>query len=156
MDNWSETPKSVMISLVNRAFCEIGQFWWWILWGPLRGGGVGEWFSVSSCFYNLWELNTKRGNCLYLENENTLRTDSQDYGTDEILYSAGIALFEKIIGCVWKCNSFQGLTPGVSGPDPRCFKMRICFGPILTLPMSLRINENTVWTDSQDYGADEI
>jgi hypothetical protein len=37
----------------------------------------------------------KRGNCLYLENENTLRTDSQDYGVDEILYSAGIALFEK-------------------------------------------------------------
>ena len=74
---------------------------------------MGEWFSVSSCFYNLLELNTKRGNCLYLENENTLRTDSQDYGVDEILYSAGIALFEKIIGWCMKMQLF-------SGSDPRC------------------------------------
>ena len=35
-------------------------------------------------------------------------------------------------------------------------QMRICFGPILTLIMRHKINENTVWTDFQDYGADEI
>ena len=34
--------------------------------------------------------------------------------------------------------------------------MRIYLGPILTHPMMLRMTENTVWTDSQDYGADEI
>ena len=35
-------------------------------------------------------------------------------------------------------------------------QMRICFGPILTLIMRRKINENTVWTDFQDYGADGI
>ena len=35
-------------------------------------------------------------------------------------------------------------------------KMRIRFGTILPILMKLRMNENTVWTDSQDYGADEI
>ena len=35
-------------------------------------------------------------------------------------------------------------------------KMRILFGTILSSLMRQRINENTVWTDSQDYGADEI
>ena len=34
--------------------------------------------------------------------------------------------------------------------------MRIYLEPILTHPMMLRMTENTVWTDSQDYGADEI
>ena len=34
--------------------------------------------------------------------------------------------------------------------------MRIHFGMILTILMKQRINENMVWTDSQDYGADEI
>ena len=34
--------------------------------------------------------------------------------------------------------------------------MRIRFGLILTLQMRLRINENTVWIDFQDYSADEI
>ena len=29
-------------------------------------------------------------------NENTVWTDSQDYGADEILYSTGITLFNKI------------------------------------------------------------
>ena len=35
-------------------------------------------------------------------------------------------------------------------------KMRIRFGTILSLLMRPRDDENTVWTDSQDYGADEI
>ena len=35
-------------------------------------------------------------------------------------------------------------------------EMRIHFGMILSVLMKQRINENTVWTDSQDYGADEI
>ena len=35
-------------------------------------------------------------------------------------------------------------------------EMRIQFGMILPILMRQRINENTVWTDSQDYGADEI
>ena len=34
--------------------------------------------------------------------------------------------------------------------------MRIHFGMILSILMRRRINENTVWTNSQDYGADEI
>ena len=34
--------------------------------------------------------------------------------------------------------------------------MRIYLGLILTHRMMLRMTENTVWTDSQDYGADEI
>ena len=34
--------------------------------------------------------------------------------------------------------------------------MRIHFGLILSVLMKERINENMVWTDSQDYGADEI
>ena len=34
--------------------------------------------------------------------------------------------------------------------------MRIHFGTILPILMRRRINENMVWTDSQDYGADEI
>ncbi len=29
-------------------------------------------------------------------NENMVRTDSQDYGADEILYTIGIVLFDKI------------------------------------------------------------
>ena len=40
-----------------------------------------------------------------------------------------------------------------SAPLP---KMRIQFGTILSLLMILWMNENMVWTDSQDYGADEI
>ena len=35
-------------------------------------------------------------------------------------------------------------------------KMRTQFGLILTIPIRLRISENMVWTNSQDYGADEI
>ena len=35
-------------------------------------------------------------------------------------------------------------------------EMRIHFGMILSVLMKQRINENMVWTDSQDYGADEI
>jgi hypothetical protein len=35
-------------------------------------------------------------------------------------------------------------------------EMRIQFGMILLILLKQRINENTVWTDSQDYGADEI
>ena len=35
-------------------------------------------------------------------------------------------------------------------------EMRIHFGMILSILMRRRINENMVWTDSQDYGADEI
>ena len=35
-------------------------------------------------------------------------------------------------------------------------EMRIHFGIILSVLMKQRINENMVWTDSQDYGADEI
>ena len=35
-------------------------------------------------------------------------------------------------------------------------EMRIHFGMILSILMKRRINENMVWTDSQDYGADEI
>ena len=35
-------------------------------------------------------------------------------------------------------------------------EMRIHFGMILSILMKQRINENMVWTDSQDYGADEI
>ena len=35
-------------------------------------------------------------------------------------------------------------------------KMRIHFGTILSILRRRRINENMVWTDSQDYGADEI
>ena len=35
-------------------------------------------------------------------------------------------------------------------------EMRILFGIILTILRRRRINENMVWTDSQDYGADEI
>ena len=35
-------------------------------------------------------------------------------------------------------------------------EMRIQFGLILSLLMKLKMNENMVWTDSQDYGADEI
>ena len=31
--------------------------------------------------------------------------------------------------------------------------MRIHFGTILSILMRQRINENMVWTDSQDYGA---
>ena len=34
--------------------------------------------------------------------------------------------------------------------------MRILFGIILTVLRDRRINENMVWTDSQDLGADEI
>ena len=34
--------------------------------------------------------------------------------------------------------------------------MRIHFGTILSILRRRRINENMVWTDSQDYGADEI
>ena len=34
--------------------------------------------------------------------------------------------------------------------------MRIQFGIILSVLMRRRINENTVWIDSQDYGTDEI
>ena len=34
--------------------------------------------------------------------------------------------------------------------------MRIQFGSILSLLMNQLINENMVWTDSQDLGADEI
>ena len=34
--------------------------------------------------------------------------------------------------------------------------MRILFGMVLTVLRGRRINENMVWTDSQDYGADEI
>ena len=34
-------------------------------------------------------------------------------------------------------------------------EMRILFGMILTVLRGRRINENIVWTDSQDYGADE-
>ena len=35
-------------------------------------------------------------------------------------------------------------------------EMRILFGMVLTVLRGQRINENMVWTDSQDYGADEI
>ena len=35
-------------------------------------------------------------------------------------------------------------------------EMRILFGMVLTVMRGRRINENMVWTDSQDYGADEI
>ena len=35
-------------------------------------------------------------------------------------------------------------------------EMRILFGMILTVLRGRRINENMFWTDSQDYGADEI
>ena len=35
-------------------------------------------------------------------------------------------------------------------------EMRILFGMVLTVLRGRRINENMVWTDSQDYGADEI
>ena len=35
-------------------------------------------------------------------------------------------------------------------------EIRIHFGMILSILMRRRINENMVWTDSQDYGADEI
>ena len=35
-------------------------------------------------------------------------------------------------------------------------EMRILFGMILTVLRRRQINENMVWTDSQDYGADEI
>ena len=35
-------------------------------------------------------------------------------------------------------------------------EMRIHFGMILTVLRGRRINENMVWTDSLDYGADEI
>ena len=35
-------------------------------------------------------------------------------------------------------------------------EMRIHLGTILSILMRRRINENMVWTDSQDYGADEI
>jgi hypothetical protein len=34
--------------------------------------------------------------------------------------------------------------------------MRILFGMVLTVLRGRLINENMVWTDSQDYGADEI
>ena len=34
--------------------------------------------------------------------------------------------------------------------------MRIHFGMILSILRRRRINENMVWTDSQDYGADEL
>ena len=34
--------------------------------------------------------------------------------------------------------------------------MRIHFGTILPILRRRRINENMVWTDSQDYGVDEI
>ena len=34
--------------------------------------------------------------------------------------------------------------------------MRIRFGAILSLLIRKRMNENMVWTDSQDYSADEI
>jgi hypothetical protein len=47
--------------------------------------------------------------------ENTLRTDSQDYGVDEILYSAGIALFEKTIGRCLKLELFSGSDPRQGG-----------------------------------------
>ena len=36
------------------------------------------------------------------------------------------------------------------------WEMRILFGMILLNQSRRHINENTVWTDSQDYGADEI
>ena len=35
-------------------------------------------------------------------------------------------------------------------------EMRIHFGMVLTVLRGRRINENMVWTDSKDYGADEI
>ena len=35
-------------------------------------------------------------------------------------------------------------------------EMRILFGMVLTVLRGRRINENMVWTDSKDYGADEI
>ena len=35
-------------------------------------------------------------------------------------------------------------------------EIRIHFGSMLTILRRRRINENTIWTDSQDYGADEI
>ena len=35
-------------------------------------------------------------------------------------------------------------------------EMRILFGMIIAVLRGRRINENMVWTDSQDYGADEI
>ena len=31
-----------------------------------------------------------------------------------------------------------------------------CFGAVFPFLMRKRMNENKVWTDSQDYGADEI
>ena len=47
----------------------------------------------------------------------------------------------------------KNTNPG-SGKDDN--EMRIQFGMILTVLRGRRINENMVWTDSQDYGADEI
>ena len=43
--------------------------------------------------------------------------------------------------------------PGIGKDDN---EMRIHFGMILSILRRRRINENMVWTDSQDYGADEI
>ena len=47
----------------------------------------------------------------------------------------------------------KNTNPG-SGKDDN--EMRIQFGMILTVLRGRRINENMVWTDSQDYVADEI
>ena len=47
----------------------------------------------------------------------------------------------------------KNTNPG-SGKDDN--EMRIQFGMILSSLRRRRINENMVWTDSQDYGVDEI
>jgi hypothetical protein len=52
-------------------------------------------------------------------NENTVWTDSQDYGADEILYTGGTALFNKISRLIREITILFGVSPQLL---PSCSK----------------------------------
>ena len=66
-------------------------------------------------------------------NENMIRTDSQDYGADEILYIARTALFDKINRLMREITIlfgvspqlFRGLSPVVIPSCSQLFKFRV-------------------------------
>ena len=47
-------------------------------------------------------------------NENMVRTDSQDYGADEILYTIGIVLFDKINRLIREITILFEVSPQLS------------------------------------------
>jgi hypothetical protein len=49
-------------------------------------------------------------------NENTVWTDSQDYGADEISYTARIALFNKTTQLTSEITTLFRVTPVISPP----------------------------------------